>query len=327
MNFQNKHQNHKDSSTMKNISIKKGFAILLGMMPIALFAQEVATQEPILSRHWGDYLLLTIVAIVLIAAIVAIYNLLNLMTRSREIKIYEEHGLTKFLDEKRRNEGSWWNRFSRSMSNIVPIEEEKDIMFDHEYDGIRELDNNLPPWWLYGFYLTIVIAFIYMGVWHFSPYAKSSSELYDIEMEQAAMAVEAFVSRQADQIDETNVELLVDEGSLSEGKELFTVNCVACHLDHGGGNAVSVGPNLTDEYWIHGGGIKNVFKTIKYGVPEKGMISWATQMRPADMHKVASYVLSLQGTNPPEAKEPQGEKWVAEAESEASVDSTTVEMN
>ncbi len=310
---------------MKHQIIKSIVSIFVLLLPVMASAQEVVMDEPILSRHWGDYILLAIVVVVLIAAFSAIYNLLNLMVKAREVKIYEKHGLESFLEEKRLNEGSWWQRFSRRMSDIVPIEKEKDIMFDHDYDGIRELDNNLPPWWLYGFYLTIAIAIFYMGYYHLSPYGKTSTEEYEMEMEKAAVEVEKYLARQADQVDETNVIALADEISISEGQEIFNTNCVACHLSHGGGSSVSVGPNLTDEYWIHGGGIKNVFKTIKYGVPEKGMIAWGEQMRASDMQKVASYVWSLQGTNPPGAKEPQGEIWVASEEEEASSNETPVD--
>ncbi|MGA0233687.1 MAG: c-type cytochrome, partial [Saprospiraceae bacterium] len=120
-------------------------------------------------------------------------------------------------------------------------------------------------------------------------------------------------AKQANLVDETNVSLLTDEESLAGGKEIFTTLCAACHLDHGGGALNSVGPNLTDKYWLHGGSIVDVFSTIKYGVPDKGMISWRTQIRPADMQKVASYVLSLQGTNPLGAKEAQGELYEPES--------------
>ena len=93
---------------------------------------------------------------------------------------------------------------------------------------------------------------------------------------------------------------------MGQGELIFKSFCAACHGQKGEG---TVGPNFTDEYWIHGGGIQNVFKTIKYGVPDKGMIAWAAQLKPADMQKVASYILTLKGTNPPNPKAPQGEIW------------------
>ena len=270
---------------------------------------EGTKANPNFYPNLASWLIGTIGFLVVIAGLIALYRLLNLMVKLKEIEIYEQHGITDYLEEKQANKVSWWNRFSRKMTDAVPITKEKEILLNHNYDGIRELDNNLPPWWVYGFYLTILIGVVYMGVYHFSAYGKSSEELYAIEMEQAQEAVERYLARQANKIDESNIMLLEDEKSLSDGKAIFDANCIACHLESGGGSPVSVGPNLTDKYWIHGGGIKNVFKTIKYGVPDKGMISWKTQMRPLDMHKVASYIISLQGTNPPNAKEPQGDLW------------------
>ncbi len=316
---------------MKTEINKKLFAFAALLAPAGLSAQEEAaaavTETPLFSDTMS-VVLVGCAVLVGITAVFAIYRTLDLMVRLRELKIYEKHGLDDYIREHEANQGSWWSRFSKSMTAAVPIEREDDILFDHEYDGIRELDNSLPPWWLYGFYLTIGIAVVYMFIYHVSDYGKSSTEEYAIEMERAQKEVEAYLARQSNLVDETNVTLLTDEASLAGGQEIFTSLCAACHLDHGGGNETSVGPNLTDKYWLHGGSIKDVFTTIKYGVPEKGMISWKSQIRPGDMHKVASYVLSLQGTNPPGAKEPQGELYEApETENIAESEETPVESN
>ena len=106
--------------------------------------------------------------------------------------------------------------------------------------------------------------------------------------------------------------LLEGEGDIAKGKSIFTGKCIACHGETGGGNAI--GPNLTDKYWLHGGDIKDLFKTIKYGVPAKGMQSWQTQLRPNEMQQVASFILSLQGSNPPNAKAPQGDLYEPKTE-------------
>ena len=300
---------------MKYIIQKTGLLTSLLLFPILLSAQDLAepVAEKMLFSDLMSIILTASVVLVGVTAMFAVYKTLDLMVRMRELKIYEEHGLQDYLAEKKANEGSWWHRFSKSMTAAVPIEKEGEILLDHDYDGIRELDNNLPPWWLYGFYLTIVIAVVYMLYFHVLPYGKSSEEEYLAQMEQAEKDVEAYLARQANLVDETNVSLLTDEESLAGGKEIFTTLCAACHLDHGGGASNSVGPNLTDKYGLHGGSIVDVFTTIKYGVPEKGMISWRTQIRPADMQKVASYVLSLQGTDPPGAKEAQGELYEPES--------------
>jgi cytochrome c oxidase cbb3-type subunit III len=159
------------------------------------------------------------------------------------------------------------------------------------------------------FYGSIVYGIFYIGYQHFSKYGQSSEEAYLEEMAVARASIEAQLAGKGDVIDENTVVALTDEQSLADGQFIYQVNCVVCHLESGAG---LVGPNLTDEYWIHGGGIKDIFRTIKYGVPEKGMIAWSTQLRPADMQKVASYILTMQGTNPPNAKAPEGEKYVPE---------------
>jgi cytochrome c oxidase cbb3-type subunit 3 len=193
-----------------------------------------------------------------------------------------------------------------SLTDAVPLEKEEEILLDHEYDGIRELDNNLPPWWKYLFYLTIVFSVIYLMYYHVLGYGDLMIEEYQKEMAQAEKEKQEMMKLMANSIDETNVTLLTDEAAIKEGKDIFMANCAACHGQKGEG---VVGPNLTDAYWIHGGGIKNVFKTIKYGVPAKGMIAWETQLSPSQIQKVASYVLTLQGTNPPNGKAPEGEIW------------------
>ncbi|MEN0048413.1 MAG: c-type cytochrome, partial [Bacteroidota bacterium] len=144
---------------------------------------------------------------------------------------------------------------------------------------------------------------------HFSDYGKSSAELYAIEMKEAEENVRAYLAAQANTVDETNVEMIEDEAAIALGETIFKTNCAACHGQAGEGG---VGPNLTDEYWLHGGSIKDVFKSIKYGIPEKGMIAWQAQLRPAEIHKISSFIMSLANTNPPNGKEPQGERYQAE---------------
>lgn len=128
-------------------------------------------------------------------------------------------------------------------------------------------------------------------------------------MEQAEKEKQAYLAQMANKVNEENVTALTDPAEIAEGKNIFLTNCATCHGKEGQGGA---GPNLTDDYWLHGGGIKNVFKTIKYGVPQKGMIAWETQLSPKQIQQVASYILTLRGTNPPGAKEPQGELWKEE---------------
>lgn len=205
---------------------------------------------------------------------------------------------------------TFWDRMRKKYwEDPVPIEREGEILSHHDFDGIRELDNRLPPWWVNMFILTIIWAVGYMFYYHWGGDGPSSAEEYNMEIEKAKKQQAIALAGMANAVDESNVTALVDAGALGEGQLIYKNVCAACHGQSGEG---TIGPNMTDEYWIHGGGIKNVFKTIKYGVPEKGMISWQSQLSPSDMQKVASYILTLEGTNPPNAKEPQGEIWKEE---------------
>lgn len=200
----------------------------------------------------------------------------------------------------------WTSLRKKYWENPVPIEREAEIELGHAYDGIRELDNRLPPWWVNMFVLTIIWAFGYMYFYHWGGSDWSSGQEYKTEMEKARKEVAMALAGKANAVDESNVTVLTDGGAVGEGELIFKNVCAACHGQKGEG---MVGPNFTDEYWIHGGGIKNVFKTIKYGVPDKGMIAWQAQLKPAEIQKVASYILTLKGTNPPNPKAAQGTIW------------------
>ncbi len=195
-----------------------------------------------------------------------------------------------------------WASLRQMLTRSVPIEKEKDIMMDHEFDGIRELDNTIPPWFNILFYGTIVIAFLYILNYHVFKMSGLSAEEYNDEMKVAAMQRDELI-RTGAFINENTVKLMTDDATITEGKTIFNTNCTVCHGPAGGG---LIGPNLTDEFWIHGGGVVNVFKTIKYGVPVKGMISWQNQLNPKQMQAVANYILTLKGTNPANGKQPEG---------------------
>jgi cytochrome c oxidase cbb3-type subunit 3 len=188
------------------------------------------------------------------------------------------------------------------LTRSVPIEKEADIMFEHSFDGIKELDSRIPPWFSYLFYITIIFSVYYMLDYHVFNTGKLSAAEYDEEIKFAELK-KAELIKSGTFINEDNVTALTDAASLESGKTIFTTNCIACHAADGGG---IVGPNLTDNYWIHGGGIKNVFKVIKYGVVNKGMIAWQQQLNPKQMQEVASYVLTFQGTKPSNPKPPEG---------------------
>ncbi len=300
-------------TTMRNKIFKTLFAALpLLLLSMAAGAQDAAGGEAATDPYFYNRLfsnsLVIVAGVVLLGAIVALVHLLNVMVKVQQIRIYQEQGLEAYMEEVKKPKESFWQRMYKQWTKVVPVEKEQDILFEHEYDGIRELDNSLPPWWVAMFYITIGFGLIYYTYYHFTGAGPSSGEEYQTEMERAEKAVQAYLASQANQIDETNVEALADEASLAAGKDIYIASCAACHGALGEGG---VGPNMTDQYWIHGGGIKDIFKTVKYGVPEKGMISWQTQLSASDMAKVSSYILTLQGTNPPNAKEPQGELYQA----------------
>lgn len=201
-----------------------------------------------------------------------------------------------------------WNKTTRQ----VKLEEEKDIELHHDYDGIKELDNVLPPWWLWLFYGTIAWGVIYLVNVHVIQVWPGSTEEYRQEIAQAEVDIAAFQATQTNAVDENNVTFTDEAAVVAEGHTLFTANCTACHGADASGSEFSVGPNLTDDHWLHGGGIHNVFKTIKYGVPEKGMIAWQSQLQPAQIRAVACYIMTQQGKGGATQKAPQGEVWKEE---------------
>jgi cytochrome c oxidase cbb3-type subunit 3 len=194
---------------------------------------------------------------------------------------------------------TWWQKFT----GLKPLEEERNFMMEHTYDGIEELDNPTPPWFMYLFYLTIIFGIFYGAYYHVYATENLQAGEYKTEVAVAEKAREAYMKQFANSINEDNVTLATDAKDLTSGSTIYTTNCLACHGDKGQGG---VGPNLTDKFWIHGGGIKDLFKTITHGIPEKGMIAWEKSLNPIQIQQVSSFVLTLQGTNPPGAKEPQG---------------------
>ncbi len=206
-------------------------------------------------------------------------------------------------------------------------DDEGEILLHHDYDGIKELDNNLPPWWVYLFYACIVFAVVYLVRFEIMGADNQETELKK-EMAQAQIDIAEYKKTAPDLMDENTVTLLTDAADLAAGKAIFTANCIPCHRADAGGQ---IGPNLTDDRWILGGGIKNVFHTLVNGGRDgKGMISWKGTLKPKQMQEVASYVLSLKGSNPKDPKAPEGEIWVdpsapkTDATAATATDSTAV---
>ncbi len=189
--------------------------------------------------------------------------------------------------------------------SLKPLSEEKEILIAHEYDGIQELNNPTPAWFMVLFYGTIAFAVGYMLIYHVFGIGQLQDAEYKTEVALAEIAKKAYLSKSANRVDESTVKLVSDPGVLASGSVIFKQTCAACHGDHAQG---VVGPNLTDEYWLHGGNIGDVFKTIKYGVLSKGMPTWEKQLTPKQISDVANYIKSLHGTNPANPKEAQGTK-------------------
>ncbi len=217
---------------------------------------------------------------------------------------------------------TWANLDKKFLTKAAPIEYEADIMLDHDYDGIKELDNALPPWWKYGFYITIFVAIFYIlkfEVWHTG---MNPTEEYNTEMAEAKAETDAYLASMKENVDEKTV-VMLDASGIASGKTLYSKTCVACHSPNGAGG---VGPNLTDNYAIHGASIQDIFKTIKYGWPDKGMQAWQSNFSPVEMQQLASYVKSLVNTNVADGKAPQGDliKEVSASSADPKTDSTKV---
>lgn len=278
------------------------FALVMGAMEYFIDSgnKPAFIEYPMVSLFLGVFLFLLVAIEIVVSAVDKVtYHLLT----DEQKKQLEEVQSLPFT------ESAFYLSLTKKLTRSKEIEEEHDILLDHDYDGIKELDNVLPPWWVNLFYITVVFAFVYLVRFHiYNDYDQVTE--FETEMAIAKAEVEKYKLTAPDVMDKEKVTLLTDAGDLAQGKKIYEVNCVACHKSDGGG---SIGPNLTDEHWILGGGIKNVFNTLMEGGREgKGMVSWKATIKPSDLQKVASYVLSMQGTNPPDAKPAEGDIWVDE---------------
>ncbi|TAH18267.1 MAG: hypothetical protein EAZ08_11805 [Cytophagales bacterium] len=198
------------------------------------------------------------------------------------------------------------DKFWQKIGGLKPLAQEKELLLNEDYDGIQELDNPVPAWFNALFYGTVAFGLVYLLVYHNWNLAPMQKQEYDTEVFAAQLATqERLKNSPVDDINENNIKESKEEGVLAAGKGTYVQYCAACHGQAGEGG---VGPNLTDDYWLHGGELAAVFKTIKYGVPEKGMVAWGTQLTPTQMSNIANFITSLKGTNPPNGKAPQGDK-------------------
>jgi cytochrome c oxidase cbb3-type subunit 3 len=185
------------------------------------------------------------------------------------------------------------------------------LLLDHEADGIRELDNKLPRWWVWLFYLTIIFAAVYMVYYHVLGAGDLMLAEYTKEMKVGdALKGAAMTKFEADI---ATLQPSKDPDILADGKKTFLTLCAPCHRPDGGG---LVGPNLTDDYWIHGSNFSDNVTTIWNGVPAKGMITWKNMLKPKEIYEVASYIYTLRGTHPPNPKPPENQAPVKTGPSE-----------
>ena len=194
------------------------------------------------------------------------------------------------------------------LMGLKPLSEEKDLVMEHEFDGIAELDNPTPGRFMVLFYGSIIFAVVYMFNYEVLGWGPTQEQEYETELLQAEEAKAAFLAKPGNAknaVNENNMEQSKDAAIISSGTALYQNRCTPCHGDVGQGG---VGPNLTDEFWIHGGKPGDVFKTIKYGVPEKGMIAWEKSLSAQQISDLTNYILSLQGSKPAGAKAAEGAK-------------------
>lgn len=266
---------------------------------------------------YQDILIIVFVVtmIVLLISALTVNKAMRSILRMTMPHILEEEKLVKIRRKESRK--SFWN----NLLGLRPISEEKDLMIDHEYDGITELDNPIPIWFNALFYSSMAFAVVYLLIYHVFSWGMNQDQEYVQEMGKAEIARQEYLAQAANLVDESNV--IYDASQVAAGSAIFQANCVACH---GGAGEGSIGPNLVDRYWLHGGEVKDIFKTVKYGIPDKGMVPWEQTLTPAQIAEVSSYIISIRDTKPANPKEPQGIEvtYVSADESPAGVDSTIV---
>ncbi|MCH8494715.1 MAG: c-type cytochrome [Balneolales bacterium] len=186
--------------------------------------------------------------------------------------------------------------------NII-LDDEKNLLLDHEYDGIQELDNPMPPWWLYGFYFTIALAVVYML--YYEVFRIGPNQLEEYQQEMAAAAERFGLDAEPEvTINYADLEILTDESSITAGRQIYAAPNNLCTTCHGQNAQGLVGPDLTNNLWKHGCDLESIMISIKEGFPSRGMPAYGSGQRLSDdqLHQLASYIISLRGSNPDNAK-------------------------
>lgn len=298
--FKNKlHLGKMFRDNMKNALVTI-FAVLIILIPFGVYAQEDLTGDAngmiagISTTSF--YALFSVIVLELIILFLLLVMFRHFASLRNPIS-KEEH--------KKREKLTWLERINATKSLDAASEEA--ISLGHDYDGIGELDNPTPPWWNWFFIISVVYAVVYLWMVHGAKILPMQEERLEIAYEKAEKAKEAYLAKAGNLIDETNVEYMDAETDLAAGKQIFANVCAACHGQNGEGG---VGPNLVDDYWLHGGDIKDIFSVIKYGVLDKGMASWQDQYSPREIAQVASYIVSIRGKEVQNPKDPEGDLYV-----------------
>ena len=280
-----------------------GSLLIIGLLfsGNGLFAQDAVALETVKTiPNYGGlnatafWILVAVISIEVIAILCMLFFIRRIQEELLPVKV-KAQGVS-FAER-------WAKLNNRFFTRAVPVEKEADVLLDHDYDGIRELDNSLPPWWKWGFIITVFFAGIYMLNYHVLGYGLDPTQEYEAEVTTAAAQVEAFNAKNKDKVDESNI-MMADISGIASGKEIYSSVCWACHGKAGEGGA---GPNLTDDFWLHKGSLNDIYTSIKVGYPDKGMQSWQKQYSPKQMSQLTSYIKTLKGTNPANAKAAQGD--------------------
>lgn len=276
--------------------------VVMTLMSSSAFAQEAATTQAATNPYFSHlsqtsfYILVSVIVLELAVVISLLFLLRFLVGIQRKRKPAKAVVPGKPAI-------SWMEKLNNTKTVDAASEENEDM--GHNFDGIRELNNPTPPWWKWGFAFTVCFGIVYFWRTEISHSAPGQLEELAAAEAKAAESKAEYLKKAANKIDENNVTLLTDAGDIAAGQKMFISNCAPCHGPQGQG---VVGPNLTDDYWLHGGKINEVFKTIKYGVADKGMKSWQEDFSPKQLAQLVSFIKSIHGSNPPNAKEPQGQK-------------------
>lgn len=292
-------------------NIRKGSAMLLLVIlvavPVVIFANNMSGADAsgmiagISATSFYVLMSIVLLQIIIIFLLLMMFKNFSQLRRPVSLEVLEQ--------EEARKKRTWFERINKTRS--FDEETEQAIALNHDYDGIVELDNPSPPWWNWFFILSVVYAVVYLWVLHVSKSVPMQIERLEIAYEKAEIAKQAYIEKMGAALDENSVVYLDSEADLSAGKQIFADVCAACHGPQGQGG---VGANLIDDYWLHGGSIKDIFSLIKYGALEKGMPSWQDQYSPLQIAQVTSYIVSIRGSDVESGKEPEGTLYVPEEE-------------